>query len=100
MDLVSGVDPVAARRARIARSVALAKRVGYGLLALAMLAFVAAAIAGFPSALLTVTVVSLVTACLVLPVPIVLGYGLRAAEREERDARNRRAGGEPPTAQQ
>jgi hypothetical protein len=98
-DVVNGADPVEARRARIARWVALAKRVGYGLLAVAMLAFVAAAIAGFPSALLTVTVVALVAACLVLPVPIVLGYGLRAAEREDREARARRAGEEPPGAQ-
>jgi hypothetical protein len=97
---VSDTDPVEVRRARVARGVAVAKRVGYGLLAVAMIAFVVAAIAGFPSALLTVTAVSLVAACLVLPVPIVLGYGLRAAEREDRDARNRRAGGEPPTPQQ
>ena len=93
-------DPVEQRRARIARGVAIAKRIGYGLLAVAMLTFIAAAIAGFPSALLTVTVVALVAACLVLPVPIVLGYGLRAAEREDREARARRAGEEPPTAQQ
>ena len=39
-------------------------------------------------------------ACVVLPVPIVLGYGLRAAEREDREAAARRAGGEPPTARQ
>ena len=42
------------------------------------------------------TVVALIAACVVLPVPIVLGYGLRAAEREDRDAAIRRAGGEPP----
>ena len=64
-----------------------------------MLAFVAAAIAGFPSALLTVTVVSLVAACLVLPVPIVLGYGLRAAEREDREARHQRSGEEGSNAE-
>ena len=96
---MSNVDPVAARRARIARAVGTAKRVGYGLLAVAMLAFVAAAITGFPSALLTVTIVSLVAACVVLPAPIVLGYGLRAAEREDREARNGRSGGEGPSTQ-
>ena len=46
------------------------------------------------------TVVALVAACVVLPVPIVLGYGLRAAEREDREAQARRAGGEPPAARQ
>jgi hypothetical protein len=32
----------------------------------------------------TITVVALVTAIVVLPLPIVLGYGIRAAERDER----------------
>lgn len=103
--MVSGDDPVALRRARIARWVGLAKRVGYGLLLLAIVAFIVAAIAGFPSGVVTVTVVALVAACVVLPVPIVLGYGLRAAEREDREAAairsgRKRAGGEPPEAQQ
>jgi hypothetical protein len=94
--VVSAQDPVVVRRARIARWVGLAKRVGYGLLLLAVIAFVIAAATGFPSGITTVTVVALVAACVVLPVPIVLGYGLRAAEREDRDAAIRRAGGEPP----
>ena len=93
-------DPVVQRRARIARWVSLAKRIGYGLLLLAIVAFVVAAIAGFPSGVVTLTVVALIAACVVLPVPIVLGYGLRAAEREDREAAARRAGGEPPTARQ
>jgi len=93
-------DPVQARRARIATGVRLAKRLGYGLLAIAMIAFLVAVATDFPAGLLTVTVVALVGACLVLPVPIVLGYGVRAAEREEREERARRAGEEPPSAQQ
>ena len=99
-------DPVAARRARIASGVRVAKRVGYGLLGVAMVSFLVAAATDFPGGLLTVTVVALVGACLVLPIPIVLGYGLRAAEREEREERAaremraRRAGEEPPSAQQ
>ena len=101
-------DPVAARRARIASGVRMAKRAGYGLLGLAIVAFLVAAATGFPSGLLTATAVSLVAACLILPVPIILGYGLRAAEREEREeraARERRhqepdTGEEPPGARQ
>jgi len=93
-------DPVAARRARIARGVSLAKRVGYSLLLLAVLGFAAAAATGFPTTLVTLTAVALVAACVVLPVPIVLGYGLRAAEREDREARHRAAGGNPPATGQ
>jgi hypothetical protein len=103
--VVNTDDPVVQRRARIARWVSLAKRIGYGLLLLAIVAFVVAAIAGFPSGVVTLTVVALIAACVVLPVPIVLGYGLRAAEREDREAAARRAngeqaGGEPPAARQ
>jgi NADH:ubiquinone oxidoreductase subunit 6 (subunit J) len=93
-------DPVVVRRAEIARWVRLAKRVGYGLLLLAIVAFAVAAIADFPDGLVTVTVVALIAACVVLPVPIVMGYGLRAAEREDREEDARRAGGKPPSARQ
>jgi hypothetical protein len=82
--VVGAPDPVAERRRRIARWVALAKRTGYVLLLAAIVAFIVAAATGFPGWAVTVTVVALVGACVVLPVPIVLGYGLRAAEREDR----------------
>ncbi len=78
-------DPVVVRRARIARWVGLAKRVGYSLLLLAVVLFLIAAVTGFPSGLVTATAVALIAACVVLPVPIVMGYGLRAAEREDRE---------------
>jgi len=89
----AGPDPVVARRARIARWVALATRVGYTLLLVAVVAFVVAAVTGFSSGPVTVTVVALVAACVILPVPIVLRYGIRAAEREDREAA---AGGSRP----
>jgi hypothetical protein len=79
-----GVDPVLERRARIARVVKIAQRVGYLALAIAVVAFIAAFAADFPTSLVTVTVVALVLAIVILPVPIVFGYGVRAAEREER----------------
>lgn len=97
---MSAPDPVAARRAQIARWVALAKRLGYGLLLVAVIAFVVAAVTDFPTVALTVTIVALIAACVVLPVPIVIGYGVRAAEREDREAAAKRAGGDPPAAQQ
>jgi hypothetical protein len=77
-------DPVVVRRARIGRAVAVAKRVGYLFVLVAVAGFVAAVLAGFPDWAVTLTIVALVGACVILPVPIVLGYGLRAAEREER----------------
>jgi len=40
----------------------------------------------------TLTIVSLVLAIVILPAPIVFGYGVKAAEREERQARAARPG--------
>jgi hypothetical protein len=53
----------------------------------AIVAFVVAAATGFPGAAVTVTIVGLVVGCVVLPLPIILGYGIRAAEREDRGER-------------
>ncbi|HEX5587803.1 MAG TPA: hypothetical protein VFZ17_10870 [Acidimicrobiia bacterium] len=78
-------DPVLARRARIARAVSISKRLGYVLLLGAVVLFAIAALNDFPSGLVTATAVALIGACVILPLPIVLGYGLRAAEREDRE---------------
>lgn len=78
-------DPVLARRARIARLAALGKRVGYLALLLAIVSFVAGVITGFATWTVVLSTVGLVAACVILPVPIVLGYGVRAAAREDRE---------------
>ena len=80
------VDPVRERRARIAAVTKIAKRVGYAALLVAIAAFIAGIATDFPGWLVTLTLAALVFAIIVLPVPIVLGYGIRAAEREERQA--------------
>ncbi|MFN8025545.1 MAG: hypothetical protein U0W40_04040 [Acidimicrobiia bacterium] len=103
------VDPVILKRRRIRHWVGLAKRVGYTLLLVAIVGFFVALFTGFPGWIVTVIVVALVGACIILPVPIVLGYGLRAADREDREAMARRAatgseggtaGGTPPATGQ
>jgi hypothetical protein len=77
-------DPVLERRARIARMVAVGKRVGYLALLVAIVAFVISVLTGFPDWAVGVSIGGLVVAIVVLPLPIVFGYGIRAAEREER----------------
>lgn len=77
-------DPVLARRARIARIAALGKRVGYLALGVAIVSFVAGTLTSFATWTVAVSTAGLVIACVVLPIPIVLGYGVRAAAREER----------------
>jgi len=79
-------DPILERRAQIARLVQLAQRVGYTVLIIAIVAFAVGLATDFPSWLVTVSIVGLVAAIVILPIPIVLGYGVRAAERDERSA--------------
>jgi hypothetical protein len=79
-------DPVLARRARFARFAQAAQRVGYGFLLLSMVAFGVGAATSFPGYAVTTSIVGLVAACVILPVPIIVGYGVRAAARDERKA--------------
>lgn len=81
---MSQPDPVTARRARIAHGVTLAKRLGYLALLVAVVAFGVGTITGFTTPVVAVSIAGLAVACVVLPVPIVLAYGIRAAERDER----------------
>ena len=76
-------DPVRARRARMGRLAATGKRVGYGLFLVAIAAFVVAAATGFPVALVTTVVAALAAGSAVLAPAIVIGYGVKAAERED-----------------
>jgi hypothetical protein len=79
------MDPVRARRARIARVVAVGLRVGYGLFGLAILLFVVGLAAGYSSALTTTIVACLVVGSVVLAPSIVFNYAVRAAEREDQE---------------
>lgn len=80
----NGEDPIVAQRRRIGHWVVLGKRVGYTALLVAIVVFFVGLVAGFPTWTVDVIVVALVVSIIVLPAPIVLGYGIRAAEREER----------------
>jgi hypothetical protein len=93
VEVVNGADdPVVARRAVIARRVGWASRAGYGALGVAVVAFLVGLATDFPAALVNLTIAGLVAACLVLPITIILGYGIRAATREDRETG---AGGGP-----
>jgi len=83
----SSDDAVLARRARIARWVAIGKRIGYAALLVAIIAFVIGAIASFPPWTVALATAGLVVTCIALPPAVVFGYGVRAAEREDRERR-------------
>lgn len=77
-------DPVMVKRRRIAALVKVGKRVGYTALLIAIVVFFIGLALEFPIWTVDVIVVALVVSIVVLPAPIVFGYGIRAAEREER----------------
>jgi len=80
-------DDVVARRERIARLAAAGRRAGYLALLVAIVAFFTGLATDFPRWSVVTTTAALVAACVILPVPIIVGYGVRAAAREDRDMR-------------
>jgi small-conductance mechanosensitive channel len=77
------IDPVRRRRRQVARWTLLANRVGYLVLALAMALFVIAFGIGFSAVLATLVIVCLVVSFALLAPSIVLGYAVKAAERDD-----------------
>jgi hypothetical protein len=78
-------DPILEKRARIARWVDLGQRVGYGLFALAVVAFLVGFVVGLEPWVVTLIVACIVVGSIVLAPAIVFGYAVRAADRADRD---------------
>ena len=76
-------DPVLARRERMARLAAAGQRVGYGALLVAVAGFIWALAASFPAAAITLVIVGMAVCTATLAPAIVLGYAVRAAEKED-----------------
>lgn len=80
----ANVDPVRERRARIARLVSVGQRVGYSLFGIAIVAFVVGFVAGFGGVVGPLVTGSIVIGSIVLAPAIVFGYGVKAADRDDR----------------
>ena len=80
------IDPIRERRARIEKWALLANRVGYLFVALAMALFFIAFAVGFSSTMVTSIIVTFLIGCALLAPSIIIGYAVRAAERDGRDA--------------
>jgi hypothetical protein len=78
-------DPVRARRALIARWSLLANRIGYLLFGLAIALFVIAFAISFNGTMVTLITICLVIGSILLAPSIVIGYAVKAAEREDRE---------------
>ena len=80
------VDPVRARRQRIGRLAAAARRAGWALFGLAVVAFVAGVVTGLTDVVVVVVVGSLAVGSVLLLPAIIVGFGVSAAERDDRSA--------------
>jgi len=78
-------DPVRAQRARVARAVAAASRLGYALFGLAIVLFVVGFATTFSGAVASATIACLVAGSVVLAPAIILGYAVKSAERHDRE---------------
>lgn len=76
-------DPVVRRRRQVERWTLLANRIGYLVLAVSVALFVLAFAFGFTATMATLTIGSLVLACVLLAPSIVVGYAVKAADRAD-----------------
>ena len=80
-----GADPVLVRRAQMARLARAGNRIGYGCLAVAVVAFFAGFAVGY-GVCGPVVVAALAASAVTLAPAIVIGYAVKAADREDRQA--------------
>lgn len=78
-------DSVRARRQQVAKYTLLANRIGYLFYAVAIATFVIGFAVSFNGLVSGVVIASLVIGSLLLAPAIVLGYGIKAAERDDRE---------------
>jgi uncharacterized membrane protein HdeD (DUF308 family) len=78
-------DPIRARRRQVARWSLLANRIGYLFVAVAVAVFIIGFVLGFTPPVVTVVVTTLLIGCALLLPSIILGYAVKAAEREDRE---------------
>ena len=78
-------DPIRARRRRVARWTRLANRLGYLCFGVAIVTFVIGFIVSFNGAVSAVVIGSMIVGSALLAPAIVLGYAVKAAERDDRE---------------
>lgn len=79
------VDPVRARRAKIAHYSLLANRIGYLFVAVAMAVFIIGFAVGFNGFVSATVITTMFIGFILLCPSIVLGYAVKAAERDDRE---------------
>lgn len=78
-------DPVVVRRRQLARAADIAQRVGYALFGVAVALFIVGFTTRFTDGLVAAVIVALGIGSALLAPAIVLGYAVKAADREDRE---------------
>ena len=79
------IDPVRARRRQVAKYTLLANRIGYLFFALAIATFVIGFAISFNGTVSAIVIGSIIIGSVLLAPAIVLGYAVKAAERDDRE---------------
>jgi hypothetical protein len=79
------IDPVRAQRAKVAKYNLLANRIGYLFYAVSISCFVMAFAFGFQGPLVTIVIATLIIGSILLAPSIIIGYAVKAAERDDRE---------------
>ncbi len=77
-------DPVVAKREKIRKFCEVGSQVGYACFGVAVVMFVVAFILDFPTWSVSVVLAAMLLGTIVLPPAIVLGYGVKAADAEDK----------------
>jgi hypothetical protein len=80
-----GEDPVRIRRRQVARWTRLANRIGYLFFGIAIVTFVVGFVVSFNGAVSAIVIGSMIAGSVLLAPAIVLGYAVKAAERDDRE---------------
>lgn len=84
LDDTTTTDPVIAKRERIRKFCDVGSQFGYTCFAVATVMFVVAFIIDFPTWSVTIILGAMLLGSIVLPPAIVLGYGVKAADAEDK----------------
>ena len=77
-------DPILVQREIIRKRVKLGKRVGYSLMLISIIAMFLCIPFGWPVYLTITSMVTFTLSCIILPLPIIFGYVIKSAEKEDR----------------
>ena len=77
------MDPVRERREQVGRVAATARKAGWALFGLAIVAFIGGLVIGLTGLIVVVVVTSLALGSALLLPAIIVGFGVTAAERED-----------------